>query len=477
MARSKKVLLIILTFFLLLIVLAALSPDDQDMQETTKGSTALQKYDVYFDLKSEQNVFFAKYQIDVYCDDVQIGSIQHGNHFTKTISIEEGEHSLSLRKTGDSSVSANLSFDVTGSCTIQCLIHSNSDSIDIKEKNMFSGIVGVSFTMPDVLNLSYEAARVTLSEIGFANITYVTVDDAWILDEAAWTVTNQTPEAGATVGKYDEIKLICEKPGYEFPDEVKENEVTNSETPENEQTVSYKVEYAKRAAVTAMTNYYAMDVFTADGNAYDISKYHSYSDTSGNMDDYYLHVKDWGSWTASDETTWHVDKLELISYQYRTPHIVSLNVKKDGDSYIISNVTGINPQGSEQLSFEESSPAYTVSQAQIDSDRADMNSLKEYTAHRAVENYCDALFPYGYECHWYTGLHEHTQYSDGSWYLEVETDVTNQYGTDQKVIVSALVNNTTQCVEQFKVAQASFQTAHQKSKAPDVSDAGSFFTA
>ena len=168
MSRRKKVLIIILAIFSLLIIIAALSPDNQKMPETSRERIALQKHDVYFDLNSEQNVFFAKYQIDVYCDDAQIGSIQHGNHFTKTLSIEEGAHSLSLRKTGDSSVSANLSFEVTESCTIQCLIHSNSDSIDIKEKNMFSGIVGISFTMPDVSKLSYEAARTTLSEIGFA---------------------------------------------------------------------------------------------------------------------------------------------------------------------------------------------------------------------------------------------------------------------------------------------------------------------
>lgn len=75
--------------------------------------------------------------------------------------------------------------------------------------------------------------------------------------------------------------------------------------------VKFPVENAKRSAVVAITNGFATDVFAKDGNTYDILKFHNYADTSGNVKDYFMKVNSWGTWSAKNEQTWHVDSLKL----------------------------------------------------------------------------------------------------------------------------------------------------------------------
>ena len=94
---------------------------------------------------------------------------------------------------------------------------------------------------------------------------------------------------------------------------------------------------AKRAAIVAITNYTAVDVFMPDGDTLDVSKFHSYSDTSGNFFDYYISVKSWGEWSAKDEETWHAEELSYVNCFGNTKN-AAFNVRYDGENYIVSNL-------------------------------------------------------------------------------------------------------------------------------------------
>ena len=96
-------------------------------------------------------------------------------------------------------------------------------------------------------------------------------------------------------------------------------------------------EMARRAAVVAITNRDATDVFTDDGNAYDVSKFHSYGDRSG----YYMTVYSDGTWRAKDDTAWHVDDIILEAPQYEHFLKLSLDVTYNGTNYVVSNVKGV----------------------------------------------------------------------------------------------------------------------------------------
>ena len=103
---------------------------------------------------------------------------------------------------------------------------------------------------------------------------------------------------------------------------------------------TFPLEAAKRAAIVAMTNCYALDVFTDDGNYYDPSMFHAYEEES----EYSLSVYKEGAWTAKDEHTWHADELILKNDGYNPEFYLRLflDVTFDGTNYVISDVKANN---------------------------------------------------------------------------------------------------------------------------------------
>ena len=97
---------------------------------------------------------------------------------------------------------------------------------------------------------------------------------------------------------------------------------------------AFPQETAKRAVVVAMTNSQADDVFKADGSSYNTSKFHKYNDLSG----FYLSLVDEGTWTAGNETTWHVDGLTAKMSGTGICLRVSCDVTASKGKYIVSNV-------------------------------------------------------------------------------------------------------------------------------------------
>ena len=95
--------------------------------------------------------------------------------------------------------------------------------------------------------------------------------------------------------------------------------------------------------------------------------------------------------------------------------------------------------------------ALPISYELISEDRAPVKELREHIAQRAFEMVGEQLYPYGFKCHWFTGLEIHQQSYDGSWYFRVQVTITNQFGASRKAIASGYVNNTTEDVENFRV--------------------------
>jgi len=255
-------------------------------------------------------------------------------------------------------------------------------------------------------------------------------------------------------------------------------EQTPSPTPEIVQP-SFPSEYALRAAVVAFTNFFADDIYTDDGHDYDLTKLHSFSDLSGELSDYFMFVVNDGVWTPKNENTWSVEGLALERYttfirSWLTDRLIlsfsisitaSLDVHFDGENYVISNLIGttsnhddlnwiendtfsmralfiVNP---ELISEDRDADAVTAL------DRRRNRSTDFSVAERAFMDVGNALYPYGFRAHWILGLEERTQAHDGSWYIRVEVTVTNAFGTSRRMTGEAVVNFTTNMVEDFRV--------------------------
>lgn len=151
---------------------------------------------------------------------------------------------------------------------------------------------------------------------------------------------------------------------------------------------TFPKEMARRAVVVAMTNCQATDVFTEDGNSYDTSKFHSYSD----IENFFMTLDTDGTWSAVDESTWHVDGILLRIFGYDTYLKATCDIKLEGDNYIVSNVDKIvaakddidsdDPSkiNSEHLEPTESTPFLTVPYSLISEERDTKAAEEKITA-------------------------------------------------------------------------------------------------
>lgn len=137
-------------------------------------------------------------------------------------------------------------------------------------------------------------------------------------------------------------------------------------------------EFAKRAAVVAITNRQAVDVFKKDGNTYDKTKFHRYADVHNG----YLAVYDEGSWTQIEDAAWHVEGLILRFEQYEQYIKAFMDVRFDGKNYVISGgglvIAGLayldsndpaKTSGVETLKPSKNAPYLTVSPDFVKKDR------------------------------------------------------------------------------------------------------------
>ena len=95
-------------------------------------------------------------------------------------------------------------------------------------------------------------------------------------------------------------------------------------------------EYAVRAVMVAMTNAQATDVFGADGS-YDVSKFHNYAYETGS----YMTLDSEGIWTETGRDAWRVEDIRFVMQDNETYLLASLDVRFDGESYFLSDVTRI----------------------------------------------------------------------------------------------------------------------------------------
>lgn len=221
---------------------------------------------------------------------------------------------------------------------------------------------------------------------------------------------------------------------------------------------TFPQENAKRAAVVALTNCQATDVFNDDGYTYDASKFHSYSDISG----FYLTVVNEGNWNAVDDHTWHVEGLKCMMSGNDTYLKASLDVSFDGTSYVVSNVDKviavkeyIDSEDSSKINVEhleptESTPYLTVSHSMVEEDRdtvaeEDQNNKTIPTDDRT--SWIESQFS------WWDGSHTELEklimnnLNDENSYEHIETTYIDVVNEENRTLVNDVISGTGYQVE------------------------------
>lgn len=398
-------------------------------EETVKTAENTAEYNVYFVVENGVNLMMAKYDIDLYVDDQKIGTVPNGSVFENTVSFKAGDHVFTVRKNTDSSVKASYSFSLKEDATLECDLKAHTSSIDIENFTFTSGIEK-QIEMENVTGMVYGDALKLLNDKGFSNVTHDEASD--IQNDGNWIVTGQNIEPGVMTREKKEIILICirindyvtgifkdmnltevpaaaEENGYtsviykdrdsgevindmiagadeeylknSYVDSAEAEGLNDGEVElsvyysEPEKEVSFSEEYGFRAAVTALTNYYALDVFE-DGVEVP-EKFHSFADTSGNTEEYYMSVVSKGKWSGKSEDTWHCEGLKLEKKAYGLEVRVSLDVSFDGENYIITNIQDMNGTSDQNtVVYDEGGVYFTVPHSLVEEDRSGEPEVK-----------------------------------------------------------------------------------------------------
>ncbi|RWZ54532.1 hypothetical protein EQV77_14785 [Halobacillus fulvus] len=330
----------------------------------------------------------------------------------------------------------------------------------------------------------YQEVVSDFKDKGFKNIETEKMEDLI----TGWLTKDGEVESVSVDGDQDyspddwysnDVKVVITYHTFPSEDEKSEPASSSEQEPKKEDTDKaekvelediFPVEDAKRSAVVAITNAYATDVFKKDGNTYDVSKLHSYADTSGNVDQYFMRVNSWGSWSAKDKETWHVDSL-ILENSFGALANATLDVHFDGTHYVVSNINGTfgNPGASTEflsdlsdIAFGSPVPVYlTISPELIKEDRSEAeveeldhsDELDKYVARTAFNKHGKSLYPYGFKSHWILDLRNEEQTSNGSWRFKVGVTITNQYGEKMEAVAEGLISGTTDnpTIEEFYV--------------------------
>lgn len=479
----------------------------------------------YFDVAVKDNLLFSRYDVAISIDGKQLGKVEHGGFASYKTELDDGSHTLEVASADDSSVNGTLDVESQSDQAPLFEVSCYSDRVEINELSddeaderraeaykVIANQAGekaaeiiqqldetnyrsAGFTikcMDGNENLEVSDAKDYVIVEGDANAADHTItlklespDDA-LADqllsianqpgESADTVISQLEDAGYQDGGYS---LTCfendsqldsfsqEKYAVVAGDVDKKTKSIRLDLISTESaTPAVDKNMALRAAVVAMTNLYATDVFTADGSSYDASKFHSYADTSG----YYMDVLQEGNWTGVDADTWHVDDLQLKASSGLYVALTS-DVSFDGTNYVLSAVTakcGNSVEAAEKgtggvdtLEPRETTPYLTVSQTLIADDRsagqsqsngvqdADASSNTsssdawddEREAQQLFESYGEILYPYGFKCHWILDLVACEPQGDGTYYIKVGVTITNEYGTKMDAYAQGIAGN------------------------------------
>lgn len=355
------------------------------------------EYDITVEVECVENLIFSQYDVEVYINDSYKGTITHGGTETYNTTLNKGKYSIKFVSAEDNSLTGNVNVDISKNETLKFKISCSSLGISVQ----------------------------TIS---------------------GTTLTENTEENETT----------------EIPNQTETNKEENNKTDntlEVELEKTFPKEFAKRAVIVAMTNGQAIDVFKPDGNTYDISKFHSYADTSG----FYLDLHSDGTWTAKNENTWHVENLKLEATKEYTGTVIKVNadVTYNGENYIISKVHKvmasekyIDSNDSSKVSWEdlepnEHHPYLTVPKKLIEENRAATDSSNELdesaiiaAAKNTFEKYGKSQYPYGFRCHWILDFIACEVRYDGSCYLKVGVTITNQYGAERKTVAEGVVKGS-----------------------------------
>jgi|GEM_PF-5382869 len=408
-----------------------ISPDDKIVLDVEE------KCSLRLKVNSAENLLFSTYDIDLYLDDDKVGTIENGKGIDSKIDTTSGEHIIKAVDVEDESISGTYKINVKSDMTFTSELDHDSASITFNNPTTFKGVSDSEHYMPNLKGKTVADAKKVLSDMGISddNITCSPSVDDYLED--SYKVKSQSVKADTLIKKNQKITLKC----YEI-DEYESDGIK----------VSFSKTKAMRAAVVAFTNATAKDVKT--NNKYDKSKFHSFDDDSDDLTDYYVIVKENGSWSVKNKNTWHVDGLTLQKYGYPDDDIeISWDVSYKDKKYHLSNFEYSSSENN-VYKIKDGKAYDTVTKGLVEYGRDseienedintlssdsgnDSDELDQALAMRIFEEYGNQIYD-KFTCHWWTGTLYKEHMDDGGYFFKVKVTI-KQSGIKYKGIAEGKV--------------------------------------
>lgn len=341
----------------------------------------LPKHKVEVSVKCDENLFFSKYDVDVYLDGEKITNIKHGENYVDIIEMTEGKHSLVFTKQNSSSVEGKVDFLIREDTKLSYEIYCKSDKIKVKEI-----VTENNSTETKETNNSSEETKETESSENMNEKLESTFpkENARRAVVVAFTNGYSTDVYKKDGNTYDINKFhsYAEKPEYHIKIEKDGNWTAKDEKTWHIENIELKTSYKLYFNTS-------LDI-TFDGKNYIISN------VSGLM----------GKKTNSDKQKTDISDFAKGNCPYCT--VTPELIKEDR-----------NPED-----FKE-----------LDEDKIRSEARKVFQA------YGKKLFPYGFKCHWIIGLKADEVSSDGAVFFKVEVTIKNEYGAKREAIAEGTVKN------------------------------------
>lgn len=340
----------------------------------------LPKHSVEINVKCDGNLFFSKYDVDVYIDDEKVVTIKHGENYVDIVKLTEGKHALIFKKKDDKSVEGKVEFLIKEDTKLNYQIHCNNDKVRIKDladekkkEEVQESKENENNKESDISEKNNESLETTFPKENARRAVVVAFTNGYS--------TDVFKKDGNT---YDINKFhsYAEKPEYHIKIEKDGNWTAKDEKTWHIENIELKTSYKLYFNTS-------LDI-TFDGKNYIISN------VSGLM----------GKKTNSDKQKTDISDFASGNCPYCT--VAPELIKEDR-----------NPEDFKELDENK-----------ITSD-----------ARKIFQAYGKNLFPYGFKCHWIIGLRAEEVSRDGSCFLKVEVTIKNEYGTKRKAIAEGTVKD------------------------------------
>lgn len=116
---------------IVIFVAAAIALGTNDSKKTSKPVQDASSYQVHLSVDCSENLLFSRYDLTIYIDSEEIGTLDHGAEDSWDLTLDKGQHTLRVQKKDDSSVDGRITFKVDQNEKVSCTVYTKHDQIEI----------------------------------------------------------------------------------------------------------------------------------------------------------------------------------------------------------------------------------------------------------------------------------------------------------------------------------------------------------